>query len=165
MGITAPSLLSSGHDLTNFKSGNPSLDDWLVKQAQKNQDRGFSRVYVVTEGNAHSVVGYYAVAMGSIQRSEAMASLRRNSPEAIPMVVLGRLAVDNRYHGRGIGAGLLKDCVIRSAASMAAVGGAGLLVHAIDDAAVSFYTKFGFTPSPLSSRTLMARIKDIQASL
>lgn len=165
MGINAPTLLDGDHQLTNFNSGNPSLDAWLVKQALKNQSRGFSKVYVVTNTDTSDVVGYYAVAMGSVQRNDATPALRRNSPETIPMVVLGRLAVDSRFHSQGIGAGLLKDCVIRSAASMAAVGGSGLLVHAIDDSAAAFYTKFGFSASPLNSRTLMARIKDIQASL
>jgi predicted N-acetyltransferase YhbS len=81
------------------------------------------------------------------------------------MVVLARLAVHTEYQGLGIGAGLLKDCVLRSVDAMNSIGGAGILVHAIDDSARSFYTKFGFTESPFDTLTLMARICDIEATL
>jgi predicted N-acetyltransferase YhbS len=165
LGIGAPELLLQNHDLSGFTSGYEELDVWLHKQALKSQSRNNARVYVVSDTDIERVVGYYAVAMGSVQRNDAINPLKRNSPNPIPMVVLGRLAVHSEYQGLGIGAGLLKDCVLRSVDAMNSIGGAGILVHAIDDSARSFYTKFGFSESPFDSLTLMARISDIEATL
>lgn len=163
MGIKAPELLTDEHVLDVFSCGKPELDDWLMKKALKNHKRNNTRVYVVCDDN-NKVIGYYAIAMGSVQRESALSSLKRNSPNPIPMVVLARLAVDEGYKGRGIGVGLLKDCVLRSVHAMNVVGGAGILVHALDDEAKTFYKRFGFNESPIDAMTLMARVIDIEAS-
>lgn len=120
-------------------------------------------MYVVNDSDATKVIGYYAIAMGSVQREDTIAVIRRNSPKPIPMIVLARLAVAISYHGKGIGVGLIKDCVKRSVHVMNVVGGAGILVHAIDDSANHFYTRFGFKESIFHCMTLMARVKDIEA--
>ena len=163
MGIKAPELLTDEHVLDVFSCGKPELDDWLMKKALKNHKRNNTRVYVVCDDN-NKVIGYYAIAMGSVQRESALSSLKRNSPNPIPMVVLARLAVDEGYKGRGIGVGLLKDCVLRSVHAMNVVGGTGILVHALDDEAKAFYKRFGFNESPIDAMTLMARVIDIEAS-
>jgi len=163
LGIKAPELLSDEHVLDVFSCGKPELDDWLIKKALKNHKRNNTRVFVVCDDN-NKVIGYYAIAMGSVQRESALSSLKRNSPNPIPMVVLARLAVDEGYKGRGIGVGLLKDCVLRSVHAMNVVGGAGILVHALDDEAKAFYKRFGFNESPIDAMTLMARVIDIEAS-
>ncbi|KPV99450.1 MULTISPECIES: GNAT family N-acetyltransferase [Pseudoalteromonas] len=163
MGIKAPELLTDEHVLDVFSCGKPELDDWLIKKALKNHKRNNTKVYVVCDDN-NKVIGYYAIAMGSVQRESALSSLKRNSPNPIPMVVLARLAVDEGYKGRGIGVGLLKDCVLRSVHAMNVVGGAGILVHALDDEAKAFYKRFGFNESPIDAMTLMARVIDIEAS-
>ena len=162
MGITAPELLNDEHALSLFSCSNQALDVWLVKKAIMSQKKNNAKVYVVTDSVTEQVVGYYAIAMGSVQRDHAISALRRNSPNPIPMVVLARLAVHKEYHGKGIGVGLLKDCVRRSAHAMNVVGGAGVLVHAIDETAKRFYSKFGFSESTFDPMTLMARIKDIE---
>lgn len=164
MGITAPELLSEHHDLSKFDCGRQELNNWLLRRALKSQQRNNAKVYVVTDTATSAVVGYYAISMGSVQREGAISALRRNSPDPIPMVILARLAVSRSHHGKAVGAGLLKDCVKRSVYAMNVVGGAGILVHAIDETAKSFYTKFGFTASSLNPMTLMARIKDIEAA-
>lgn len=163
MGIKAPELLTDEHVLDMFSCGKVELDDWLIKKALKNHKRNNTRVYVVCD-DKNKVIGYYAIAMGSVQRESALSSLKRNSPNPIPMVVLARLAVDEGYKGRGVGVGLLKDCVLRSVHAMNVVGGAGILVHAIDDEAKAFYKRFGFNESPIDAMTLMARVIDIEAS-
>ncbi|MFV0576781.1 MAG: GNAT family N-acetyltransferase [Vibrio sp.] len=165
MGITFPALLNQIHEIQNFQCGNSELDSWLIKTAIKSQKSGTARTYVVTDDFTNQVVGFYAVAMGSVQRSDAINSLRRNSPNPIPMVVLARLGVHENYQGMNIGAGLLKDCIIRSVQAMNAVGGAGILVHAIDESAQSFYKKFGFKESHIDPYLLMARVCDIERSL
>ena len=164
MGITAPELFTKDHNFSNFFSGKPELDVWLLKKALNSQNRNNARTYVVKDSTTEEVVGYYAIAMGSVQREHAIANLRRNSPNPIPMVVLARLAVHENYHGIGIGSGLLKDCVQRSVHAMEVVGGAGILVHAIDQTAKTFYKKFGFQQSSFDEMILMARICDIKAA-
>lgn len=165
MGIVAPTLLTQDHLLSNFDCGNPVLNAWLSKQALKNQQRNNAKVYVVTTTESKQVIAYYAIAMGSVQRENAIATLRRNSPNPIPMVILARLAVHTSFQGLGLGAGLLKDCVLRSVHAMNVVGGAGLLVHSIDDMAKAFYHRFGFKQSPFDPMLLMARTKDIEAAI
>lgn len=165
MGIIAPTLLNLDHNISQFRCGISELDNWLVKNAIKSQKRGMARVYVVTDTSTEQVVGYYAIAMGSVKRENATSAIRRNSPNPIPMVVLARLGVQEDYHGMNIGSGLLKDCVTRSVQAMNAVGGAGTLVHAIDESAQSFYKKFGFTESHIDPLILMARICDIECSI
>ncbi|GAA5215855.1 GNAT family N-acetyltransferase [Corallincola platygyrae] len=165
MGISAPTLLTAQHHISSFQCGIEQLDSWLRKQAVKSQKRGTARVYVVNDTVTHQVVGYYAIAMGAVSRAQAFSSLKRNSPDPIPMVILARLGVDSAYQGRGIAAGLLKDCILRSIQAMNAVGGAGILVHAIDDRAKAFYKKFGFKESTFDPLVLMARICDIEKTL
>lgn len=165
MGIIAPRVLSNIDEIGSFGCGVESLDLWLKKQALKAQVRGTAKTYVVVDSETKSVVGYYAIAMGSVSRDIASNALRRNSPDPIPMVVLARLAVDVNYQGKGIAVGLLKDCILRSIAAMDVVGGAGILVHALDDEAQSFYTKFGFKESLIDRLVLMARICDLTKTL
>lgn len=165
MGISAPTLLTPEHNISSFTCGRGDLDEWLIKKALKNQKRGNVRVYVVTNQDNHQVIGFYAIAMGSVQRERSIGGLRRNSPNPIPMVILGRLGVHVDFHHLGVGAGLLKDCVRRSVQAMDVIGGAGILVHAIDDSAKAFYEKFGFTESHIDPLTLMAKISDIKKSL
>lgn len=153
------------HSISNFCCGDQALDDWLKKKAIKSQTRSHTKVYVVLDTNIGRVVGYYAIAMGSVQRANSISSFRRNAPNPIPVLVLARLAVHLDYQGYGIGSGLLKDCVLRSIKAMNIVGGAGILVHAIDEAAKTFYQKFGFIRSPINSMTLMARIIDIEKTI
>lgn len=162
MGITVPEILNDEHALSKFSCSNQVLDDWLLKQAIKSQNKNNAKVYVVTDSETEQVIGYYAIAMGSVQRENTISTLRRNNPNPIPMVVLARLAVHNDYHGKGIGVGLLKDCVRRSVHAMNVVGGAGILVHAIDESAKNFYTKFGFSELTFDHMMLMARIRYIE---
>lgn len=165
MGIIAPRLLSNHDEIESFSCGVESLDVWLKKQALKAQIKGTAKTYVVIDSETQSVVGYYSIAMGSVSRDIAFSALRRNSPDPIPMVILARLAVDVSYQGKGIAVGLLKDCIVRSIAAMDVVGGAGILVHALDDGAQLFYTKFGFKESMIDRLVLMARISDLTKTL
>jgi ribosomal protein S18 acetylase RimI-like enzyme len=165
LGLIKPRLLTGSDHINSFCCGVESLDLWLKKQALKSQNRGSAKTYVVIDSERNVVVGYYAIAMGSVSRDIAFSALKRNSPDPIPMVVLARLAVDLKYQGKHIAVGLLKDCILRSMAAMEVVGGAGILVHALDDEAQSFYTKFGFKESSIDRLVLMARISDLTQSL
>jgi GNAT superfamily N-acetyltransferase len=156
--IGAPVPLTTLHDTSTFACRHPSLNAWLQKRALANAISGASRTYVVcAEGK--NVVGYYALAAGSVAAAAATGRLRRNMPDPLPVVVLGRLAVHGGWAGRGIGSGLLKDAIVRSVEASALIGICTLLCHAIDDDAKAFYMKHGFVESPLDPLTLMLGLR------
>lgn len=118
---------------------------------------GARRTFVIADSYQY-VWGYYALATGAISHNEATGRVRRNMPEPIPVIVLGRLAIDLRAQGRKLGASLLKDAVVRVRAVAEYAGGCALLVHALNDKAKQFYEYYGFTASPISPMTLMLRL-------
>jgi GNAT superfamily N-acetyltransferase len=157
MTLSAPTLLTEAHDLELFQSGTDSLDQWLRRRARANQVSGASRTYVVAlEGR---VVGYYCLSSGGLDLADAPGSIRRNMPDPIPVAVLGRLAVDQRWQGKGLGAALLQDAALRAAQAAAILGVRGLLVHAISEEAKGFYEHYGFAASPDNPMTLVLSLK------
>jgi predicted N-acetyltransferase YhbS len=147
----------------SFTCGVPSLDDWLKRRALQNQVSGASRTFVVVSGS--DVAAYYALAAGSVDVSTAPGRFRRNMPDPIPVVILGRLAVSTDLRGMGIGRALFRDCALRVANAADAIGIRGVLVHAISEEARRFYMAVGFDPSPLDPMTLMVTLGDIRQSL
>jgi GNAT superfamily N-acetyltransferase len=162
MGVTLspPAPLSPAHDISAFSCGVASLDDWLKKRAYANQAGGASRTYVTAE--KVRVAGYYCLASGALALKDAPGGVRRNMPEPIPMAILGRLAVDRAWQGKGLGAALLQDAVLRTAQAAAILGIRGLLVHAISTDAKRFYERYGFTASPTQPMTLVLSLKSIR---
>src|SRR5215469_4854945 len=146
--ISAPQKISPEHDLSNFNCGEPALDDWLRRRALSNEETGASRTYVVCIENR--VVGYYALAVGAVTHAEAPGRIRRNMPDPVPVMVLGRLAVDETAQGRDIGRGLLRDAILRTLQAAEIAGIRAVLVHAISERAQQFYLRAGFIPSPVS---------------
>jgi GNAT superfamily N-acetyltransferase len=157
LALVAPAVLTTAHRLDAFVCSDTSLTDWLRHRALKNHASGASRCFVVCEGD--SVVGYYALAAGSVEQARTPGNIRRNMPEPIPVMVLGRLAVHSGYAGLGIGAGLLKDAVLRSQRAAIDIGARALLCHAIDDAAKAFYLHHGFVASPVDALTVMLKLE------
>jgi len=158
--LSRPEPLSDAHELADFSSGVASLDDWLRRRARSNQISGASRTFVVAEGN--KVLGCYALASGGIAVTHSGGRFRRNMPDPIPVVVLGRLAVDRSWQGRGVGRALLRDCALRVAHAADTIGIRGIVVHAISEEAKAFYTALGFDPSPVEPMTLMVTLGDIR---
>ncbi len=152
--LRPPERLSEHHDRSAFDCGHPDLNEWLAKQAPTSEGRS-ARTYVVALDKR--VVAYYCLAAGAVQRNDysGPAKARKGLPQQVPVVVIGRLAVDLKFQGRGFGKGLLKDAVLRSLSASDLVGVWAIVVHAIDAAAVEFYLKFGFVRSPLNERTLV----------
>jgi len=151
--IRAPEKLSVDHDVSEFDSGEPALDDWLRRRALRNEASGASRTYVVCA--AGKVAGYYAISAGAVAHTHAPGRIKRNMPDPIPVVVLGRLAVDKSWHGKGLGAGLLRDAVLRILQAADIAGVRAILVHAISEDAKRFYEKHGFVTSPVDPMTVM----------
>ncbi len=161
--LSPPEPLTDEHETDSFDSGEPVLDDWLRRRARPNQASGASRTYVVCEGKV--VVAYYALASGAIAQSAVPGRFRRNMPDPIPVVVLGRLAVDRRYQGRGLGRALFRDAAHRVANAADTIGIRGIVVHAISDEARKFYIALGFDPCPAEAMTLVVTLRDIRATL
>jgi GNAT superfamily N-acetyltransferase len=158
--LSAPEPLSESHRLDRFACGEASLDDWLRRRALANQASGASRTFVTCRDA--QVVGYYALAAGAITSHEAPGRLRRNMPDPIPAMVLGRLAIDRREQGKGLGAALLRDAVARTRRLAQEAGIAGMLVHALSEDPKRFYEHWGFIESPYNPMTLVARLKDLK---
>jgi GNAT superfamily N-acetyltransferase len=156
LALTAPAPIAVSHRVEAFHCTHVALTDWLKEKALKNRASGASRCFVVCD--AHRVVGYYGLAVGSVEQAHAAGNVRRNMPQPIPVVVLGRLAVHGDFAGRGIGAGLLKDAVLRSQRAALEIGVRALLCHAIDESAKAFYLHHGFVESPTDRLTLMLKL-------
>lgn len=161
--ISPPAPIRNEHDIRQFDCGKPLLTDWLKNRAMKSEGKT-ARTYVVCEGNV--VVGYYSLATGGVVRAEVPKVLSgHGTPGTVPIVILGRLAVDARHHKQGIGSGLLQDALRRTLEVSMTIGAAAVLVHAIDDDTKAFYTNYGFLAFPADSRTLFLPMETLGASL
>ena len=161
--FSAPRLLTAAHILDNFSSGEPVLDEWLKKRALKNNEIDASRTFVVLLDQ--DVVAYFAMTVGDISHSAATGALRRNMPDPIPVTVLARLAVREKWHGHGLGRSLLREAVVRSLQVSANAAIKAIVVHALNERARDFYEGFGFQRSRLDEMTLMAPLKGLNAAL
>jgi GNAT superfamily N-acetyltransferase len=161
--IGGPEHLTAAHDVSAFDSGVPDLDDWLRKRALANEETGASRTYVVCA--RARVVGYYALASGGVAQGQALGRVRRNMPDPVPVMILGRLAVDRAWQGRSLGRGLLRDAVLRTLQAAEIGGIRAILVHAISEDAKRFYERYGFRDSPVDPMTLMITVADAEKAL
>ena len=155
--VSAPEKLNPAHDLSQFRCGEPELDDWLKRRALHNEERGASRTYVVCVGR--QVVGYYALSAGAIAHKDAPGRVRRNMPDPVPVMVIGRLAMDIQLQGRGIGTALLKDAVLRTIQAAGIAGIRAILVHALSESAKRFYQRLGFMESPTNPMTMIITVQ------
>lgn len=161
--VRAPEPLSVAHDLTAFDNGkHPSLNEWLRERARTSEGLS-ARTYVACDVDASErVVGYYAIATAMEQRAALpSAKLRRGMPDQVPLLLIGRLAVDRSFQGIGLGSSLLADALRRCHAASSIAGARGVVAHAIDDDAVRFYEKHGFVRSPLGERVMLMAMETV----
>jgi len=162
--ISGPELLTAAHDLDGFSCGKPSLDRWLETRGLSNQEKGFTAVLVVHE--AHRVIGYYGLAPTAIVPLHLPRSIRTaQPPDPVPCLLLGQLATDQNWIGKGIGTGLLKHTLQRCVTAAGLIGGRELIVNANDVEAAAFWRRRGFIPSKDDPLILFRSIADIAASL
>jgi GNAT superfamily N-acetyltransferase len=157
--LTPPEKLREDHDPALFQCGEPALDDWLRRRALQNEESGASRTYVVSAGRR--VVAYYALAVGAVAHAGAPGRIRRNMPDPVPVMTIGRLAVDQEFHGRGLGQGLLRDAVLRTLQAADIAGIRAILVHAMSSDAQRFYERHGFVRSPIDPMMLMITLAEL----
>ncbi len=159
MAWTAPEPLAAHHLLDGFDCGKPTLNDWLLRHARQAQGGGSARTFVAGEDNR--AAGYFSLTVGQVDTLDAPERLRKGMGQyAIPVVILARLAVDKRDHGRGIGTGLLKDAIRRTLLIAEQAGIRALLTHPLDEEAAQFYRRFGFEASVLREQQWLLLLKD-----
>ncbi len=159
--VRAVERLTEKHDVIGFENGkHPSLDDWLRNRALASEGLS-ARTYVVCDADEPGrVVGYYAISTAMEQRAALpTAKTRRGMPERVPLLLIGRLAVDRHFQGMGLGSDLLSDALRRCLAVAEIAGARGIVAHAIDDDAVRFYERHGFVHSPLGERVMLLPIE------
>ena len=160
---TGPERLSPEHAIQAFHSGADALDGWLKRRALHNEREGASRTYVVCADGR--VVGYYSLATGSVTGAVVPGRVRRNMPEPIPVIVLGRLAVDLAWQGRKVGQSLLSDAIRRTLSAADVAGIRALLVRALSPDAKRFYERYGFQECLEQPMTLVLMLRDVRATL
>jgi len=161
--LSPPAPITADQELADFDCGELSLNEWLKKRAFKNHAAGVSRCFVLCAGTA--LIGYYSLSAGAISLDAAPKAMRRNMPDPLPVLLLGRLAVDRRYHNQGIGQALLRDAIIRAVNVAGNAGVFAILVHALSDQARQFYLSRGFVESPLQPMTLFMTIETVRSIL
>jgi ribosomal protein S18 acetylase RimI-like enzyme len=158
--------LSRAHDREGFDCGEPSLDDFLARYARQNQDQGISRTYVATRPGANKVEGYFTLSTGSVAIRDLPEGERRRLPKyPVPVVHLGRLAVDRSAAGRGLGERLLVEALRTSLRAAETVGAFAVEVVAKNDAARAFYAKFGFASLEDDRLHLYLPLKTVRRAL
>ena len=163
--LTRPRPIDADDDYSDFHCDEPSLDRWLTERAVRNERGGVSRTFVSLDLDTHTVAGYYCLAASALRSEDASAPLRRNTPNPIPVVLIGRLAVDQRYKGAGLGTSLLRDAALKSVEASRLLGARAILVHALSEQAQQFYEHFGFTLIPGSERTLFLFVTDAERTI
>ncbi len=159
--ITEPVPITENHDVVNFDCGNPKMNDWLKERALANQGR-FSITRVVCANE--KVIAYYTLSLGSVNRADMARKIKANAPDKIPVMILGRLAVDLNWQGKGIAKHLLKESMLKTIETSHIAGTRGLLVQAIDEIAKEFYLQYEFLETKVDL-TLFLPLEDIKAQL
>jgi GNAT superfamily N-acetyltransferase len=157
-----PQRIKPEHKLHDFDCQESSLNDWLKKRALKNDLQDASRTYVVCCGE--QIIAYYSLHLGCIKHSEAMGKIKRNMPDPIPAIVLGRLAVDVNHQGKGIAKALIKDMFLRALQVSELAGTKAVLVKALNENVTLFYQSFGFIQSKTDPLLLMKAISEVRSS-
>jgi GNAT superfamily N-acetyltransferase len=163
LALAAPEPLTATHDVAEFTCGKPALDHWLKTRALSNQEKGFTAVLVVHERNR--VVGYYGLAPTAVFPNILSRAIRTGqAPDPVPCLLLGQIATDIRWAGRGIGTGLVRHALERCEAAAALIGGRALMVNAVDAEAAEFWRRRDFLPSKDDPLVLFRPIAAIAAS-
>lgn len=152
--------LSRQHAVETFDCGDDALNRYLRRFALPNQTAQAGQTYVALSDDA--VIGYFTLVVGSVSHDDAEGRLRKGlARHPIPVMILARLAVARDWQGRGVGAGLLRDAVLRTFAAAEIAGIRALVVHAKTERAREFYLQHGFVPSPTDALHVYALLKDL----
>jgi GNAT superfamily N-acetyltransferase len=163
MKFSQPRPLLPTDPVAGFSSGKPELDDWLARRALKAEGRS-ARTYVVVAPE-NVIAGYFCLAASSIEISASPPNVARNMPRQIPVILLGRLAVASRFQGLGLGKSMLRDALVRAAASADIIGARALLIHALDEKSAHYYEALGFLRYPKDSKAFFVPVSTLAKGL
>jgi GNAT superfamily N-acetyltransferase len=156
--------LQRGHAVEGFDCGSEALNRFLIRHALQNEQAGASRTYVALDDT--EIAGYYTLTVGQVEHAAAPERLKKGlARHPVPIMLLARLAIATRWQGKGLGAGLLKNAMLRTLEAADIAGIRAFAVHAKDDAARAFYERFDFVASPSDPYHLFRLLKDIRAIL
>ncbi|MEJ2625684.1 MAG: GNAT family N-acetyltransferase [Pseudolabrys sp.] len=158
--LPAIEKLRRDHDLAGLESGQPQLDIYLKRYALQAQQADGAATYVGLSGS--TIVGFYTLVFGDVDHAEVDQRVSKGlARHPIPLMVLARLAVHRSWQGRGVGASLLRDAMMRTSRAADIAGLRAFAAHAKDERAVAFYAHFGFRPSPTDALHMLMLLKDI----
>jgi len=152
------------HELESFRCGTRSLDEWLCRHARNAAGQG-TRTYVLVGEPGNQVAGYFAIAPHLLSRGDAPKTVTRGAPERIPAILLAKLALDERLHGRGLGSELLIHALATIIAAARTAGGRIIVVDALDDAARAFYRAHDFREIPSNPHRLVMKLSTAAGAL
>lgn len=156
--------LNRGHAIDTFDCGREALNRFLIRYALQNQQAGASQSYIALADG--EIVGYYTLVVGQVEYDNSPERLTKGLARyPVPIVLLARLAITTSWQGKKLGAGLLKDAMLRTLQAADIVGIRAFAVHAKDDEARAFYEHFDFVPSPSDPYHLFRLMKDIRSFL
>ena len=155
MSFSAPRPIDPRDRVSEFSSSEPELDNWLAKRALGNESSHASRTFVSLDNDTQSIAGFVSIAAGSVAAAAVSGRVRRNQPNPIPTIVIGRLAVDSRFARRGVGSGLLHFALVKCLEAGLAIGARAIIVEPISPDARAFYRRFGFDDFPGETGTMM----------
>jgi GNAT superfamily N-acetyltransferase len=166
LSFRSPRPLAASDDVSKFDCGEQSLNHWLNLRAIKNQATGASRTFISVDSETDTIAGYYCLSASSLRLEDAPSKVTRNMPDPVPVILIGRLAVEQAFKGRGLGASLLQDALLKGIEASRILGARAFIVDALDSNAERFYEKFGFTPMPpASKRAMYLLMKDAEATV
>jgi GNAT superfamily N-acetyltransferase len=163
-----PRLIES-HDLNfarSFDCGTTVLDEWLRIYAWTNHNSGSARVYVSIDNAAGLIAGYYRLSAGAVEHSVAPVRISKGlARHPIPVVLIGRLAVDRRYANQGLGRLLIRDAFQHILETADIIGTRAVMVQAKTPEAARFYVRLGFQASDADAMLFFHLLKDVKKSV
>jgi len=154
--------LGQNDTVASFDCGHAALNQFLQRFALENQRANSAQTYVSCESGTNTVAGFYSLVVGSVEPSTAASRVVKGlARHPVPVMILARLAIDQRHQNAGFGRALLKDALLRTLQAADIAGIRAVLVHAKDDAARTWYLHWGFEPSPTDPYHLFLLIKEM----
>jgi GNAT superfamily N-acetyltransferase len=164
-GITRPRPLAETDNRNSFDCGRESMNQWFRRHAWANHAAGLSRANIVCDATTGQIVGYVTLSAGQIQRAALSKPQQRNKPDPVPATLLGQLAIHKDHQGKGYARTLLLFALRTALRASHEVASFGVFTHPLDDAARSFYTRWGFEDLPFDPRRAMiVRMIDLERS-
>lgn len=160
-----PRPIEPSDNTSDFDSGEDGLDRYLADRALTNHLADLGRCYVCADADTGKILGYYTLSAVAVEHADLPGKVRRNAPNPVPAVRMGRLAIDAKAQGAGLGRLLVRDAILSTLAAADRIGVRILLVHALHERAAGFYETLGFRRSPTDPLHLYVLLADVRATL